>query len=179
MSDEFTGTSYVKQYIEAERGRSGGAVLLARRRTAAAGRGFYRRAMAFQEKYADGKKIRKTSSRPTARWSMRSGATCLPETISHAGVGFTDGPQDIHDTFRLTKGAAKPTFERVMQTIGMFRRSGVECQHRSVVNKLEEGRGGRDLPLFPRYGAQQVHAVLLAVSTSSTSRLPPSADRLA
>ena len=43
---------------------------------------------------------------------------------SRVGISL-DGPQDSHDAFRLTKGG-RPTFERVMRTIGMFQRSGVE-----------------------------------------------------
>ena len=69
-------------------------------------------------------------------------------------VGLSlDGPGDIHDAFRLTRGG-KPTFERVMRTVGMFRHSGVEFNTLSVVNRCCEGRGGE----IYRFFRDEVHS---------------------
>ena len=86
MSDELLEL-YVKQYIEANEVPTvqfcwhGGEPLLL-------GVDFYRKAMDFQQKYADGRRSR-TSSRPTARWFTRRGATSLPGTIFWWGFRST------------------------------------------------------------------------------------------
>ena len=149
MSDELLEL-YVKQYIEANEVPTvqfcwhGGEPLLL-------GVDFYRRAMGFQRKYADGKRIENT---------LQTNGTLVDEALCDlfAGNNFLvgislDGPQDIHDAFRLTKGG-KPTFERVMRTIEMFQRSGVEYNTLSVVNKLCEGRGGE----IYRFFRDEVHS---------------------
>ena len=143
MSDELLEL-YVKQYIEANEVPTvqfcwhGGEPLLL-------GVDFYRKAMDFQQKYADGKKIENI---------LQTNSTLVDEAWCDlfAGNNFLvgislDGPQDIHDAFRLTKGG-RPTFERVMRTIEMFQRSGVEYNTLSVVNRLCEGRGGEIYRFF-------------------------------
>lgn len=68
--------------------------------------------------------------------------------VEHFLVGVSlDGPEDIHDAFRLTKGG-KPTFARVMETVRMFERSGVEFNTLSVVNRRCEGRGAEIYRFF-------------------------------
>ncbi len=136
MSDELLEL-YIKQYIEANEVPvvqfcwHGGEPLLL-------GVEFYRRAIELQQKYAAGKRIENT---------LQTNATLVDErwcelfAENHFLVGVSlDGPEDIHDAFRRTK-AARPTFARVMESIGMFRRSGVEYNTLSVVNRLGEGRG--------------------------------------
>ncbi len=136
MNDELLEL-YIKQYIEANEVPvvqfcwHGGEPLLL-------GVEFYRRAIELQQKYAAGKRIENT---------LQTNATLVDErwcelfAENHFLVGVSlDGPEDIHDAFRRTK-AARPTFARVMESIGMFRRSGVEYNTLSVVNRLCEGRG--------------------------------------
>ncbi len=128
---------YIKQYIEANEVPvvqfcwHGGEPLLL-------GVEFYRRVIELQQKYAAGKRIENT---------LQTNATLVDErwceffAENHFLVGVSlDGPEDIHDAFRRTK-AARPTFARVMEAIEMFRRSGVEYNTLSVVNRLCEGRG--------------------------------------
>ena len=143
MSDELLEL-YVKQYIEANEVPTvqfcwhGGEPLLL-------GVDFYRKAMALQEKYAGGKKIENILQ---TNGTLVDEAWCDLFAGNNFLVGISlDGPQDIHDAFRLTKGG-KPTFERVMRTIEMFQRSGVEYNTLSVVNKLCEGRGGEIYRFF-------------------------------
>jgi len=143
MSDELLEL-YVKQYIEANEVPTvqfcwhGGEPLLL-------GVDFYRKAMDFQQKYADGKKIENILQ---TNGTLVDEAWCDLFAGNNFLVGISlDGPQDIHDAFRLTKGG-RPTFERVMRTIEMFQRSGVEYNTLSVVNRLCEGRGGEIYRFF-------------------------------
>ena len=143
MSDELL-ESYVRQYIEANDVPTvtfcwhGGEPLLL-------GLGFYRKAMALQKKYADGKRIENTLQ---TNGTLVDGEWCDLFAENNFLVGISlDGPQDIHDAFRVTKGG-QPTFERVMRTIGMFRERGVEYNTLSVVNRLCEGRGAEIYRFF-------------------------------
>ena len=100
---------------------------------------FYRRAMELQRRYADGKRIENTLQ---TNGTLVDEAWCDLFAANNFLVGLSlDGPGDIHDAFRLTRGG-KPTFERVMRTVGMFGRSAVEFNTLSVVNRRCEGRGG-------------------------------------
>ncbi|MBQ7296697.1 MAG: radical SAM protein, partial [Alistipes sp.] len=136
MSDELL-ERYIRQYIEANEVDlvqfcwHGGEPLLL-------GIDFYRRALALQEKYADGKRIENVLQ---TNGTLVDDAWCDLFAAHHFLVGISlDGPEDIHDAFRLTKGG-EPTFARVMQTIERFQRHGVEYNTLSVVNRLCEGRG--------------------------------------
>ena len=137
MDDELL-EMYIRQYIEANEVDTvqfcwhGGEPLLL-------GTDFYRRAMALQKKYAAGKRIENTiqtnGTLVTEEW-------CGLFTENNFLVGISlDGPQDIHDAFRLTKGG-RPTFEKVMSAISMFRKTGVEFNTLSVVSSLCGKRGG-------------------------------------
>ena len=101
MSDELLEL-YVRQYIEANDVPTvqfcwhGGEPLLL-------GIDFYARAMELQRKYAGGKRIENTlqtnGTLVNERW-------CELFAANNFLVGLSlDGPEDIHDAFRLTKGA--------------------------------------------------------------------------
>ncbi len=136
MNDELLET-YIRQYIEANEVPvvqfcwHGGEPLLL-------GLDFYRRAMALQQRYADGKRIENTL--------QTNGTLVTPEwcelfAANRFLVGVSlDGPRDIHDAFRQDKGG-RPTFDRVMRAIELFRTHGVEYNTLSVVNRHCEGRG--------------------------------------
>lgn len=143
MSDELLEL-YIRQYIEANEVPTvqfcwhGGEPLLL-------GLDFYRRALELQRKYADGKRIENTlqtnGTLVDERW-------CELFARGNFLVGLSlDGPADVHDAFRLTKGG-RPTFDRVMRTVEFFRRSGVEYNTLSVVNRLSEGRGAEIYRFF-------------------------------
>ena len=143
MSDELLEL-YVRQYIEANEVPTvqfcwhGGEPLLL-------GVDFYRKAMDFQQKYADGKKIENILQ---TNGTLVDEAWCDLFASNNFLVGVSlDGPEDIHDAFRLTKGG-KPTFARVMETVRMFERSGVEFNTLSVVNRRCEGRGAEIYRFF-------------------------------
>ncbi len=152
MSDELLEL-YVKQYICANEVDTvqfcwhGGEPLLL-------GVDFYRRAMEFQRKYADGKRIENTLQ---TNGTLVDEAWCDLFASNNFLVGVSlDGPEDIHDAFRLTKGGKPPSR-------ASWRRADVRTQRRgvntlSVVIAVRRPRRG-DLPLLPRHGPQQIHAV--------------------
>lgn len=143
MSDELL-ERYIRQYIEANDVPvvqfcwHGGEPLLL-------GIDFYRRALELQRRYADGKRIENTlqtnGTLVDERW-------CALFAENRFLVGLSlDGPRDIHDAFRRTKGG-EPTFDRVMQCVELFRRTGVEFNTLSVVNSRSEGRGAEIYRFF-------------------------------
>lgn len=111
MSDELLEL-YVRQYIQANEVPTvqfcwhGGEPLLL-------GLDFYRKAVALQRRYADGKHIENT---------LQTNGVLIDETWAEffaanaflVGVSL-DGPEEIHDAFRTTKGGA-PTFGQVMRS---------------------------------------------------------------
>jgi uncharacterized protein len=99
---------------------------------------FYRKALEFEEKYADGKKIHNTIQ--TNGTLLDDGwASFLADNDFLVGISI-DGPRDIHDKFRKDKGQ-NPTFDRVIQGIRLLSRHGVKFNTMSTVNSASEGRG--------------------------------------
>lgn len=136
MSDELLEL-YVKQYIEANEVPKvtfvwhGGEPLMLPVE-------FYRKALAFQAKYAGGKEIENTLQ---TNGLLIDEAWCRLFAEGGFLVGVSiDGPADIHDAYRRNRAGA-PTFERVLRGIEMLRSHGVEFNTLSVVNRLSEGRG--------------------------------------
>ena len=102
------------------------------------GMDFYRKALAFEQKYANGKTIHNTletngtlMDRAWAEFFRRNGFLI--------GISI-DGPREIHDKYRKDKGGL-PTFDKVMRAIELLRTSGVEFNTMSTVNKASEGKG--------------------------------------
>ena len=99
---------------------------------------FYRKAIEFQQKYAEGKTIHNTiqtnGTLITHEW-----AAFFREHNFLVGISI-DGPADIHDKFRKDKGG-QPTFDKVMRGLTILRQRGVEFNTMTTVNKASEGRG--------------------------------------
>lgn len=99
---------------------------------------FYRKAVEFQRKFADGKIIHNTlqtnGTLITSEW-----ADFFRENDFLIGVSI-DGPADIHDKFRKDKGG-QPTFNKVMHAVSLLRQRGVQFNTMTTVNKASEGRG--------------------------------------
>lgn len=99
---------------------------------------FYRKAIGFQKKYADGKNIFNT---------LQTNGTLITEDFASffhdnaflIGISI-DGPEDIHDRFRRDKGGA-PTFDKVIRGLERLYRHGVEYNTMTTINKASEGRG--------------------------------------
>jgi uncharacterized protein len=99
---------------------------------------FYRKALAFEKKYAAGKKINNTIQ--TNGVLLDQGWTdFFRENGFLVGISI-DGPREIHDKYRKDKGGA-PTFDKVMHGIELLRTAGVEFNTMSTVNKASEGKG--------------------------------------
>ena len=99
---------------------------------------FYRKALEFEKKYADGKVVHNTL--------QTNGTLITPEWAEFfrrndflVGISI-DGPQDIHDRYRKDK-AGRPTFDRVMAGLRLLQLGGVAFNTMSTVNKYSEGRG--------------------------------------
>lgn len=128
---------FIKEYIAANDVRDvffnwhGGEPLLA-------GLDFYRKAMAFQKKYADGKHIHNTLQ-TNATLITREWAEFFRANNFLIGVSL-DGPQNVHDRYRGGKGGAS-VFDRVVKGIMELYRAGVQYNVMATVNKQSEGRG--------------------------------------
>ena len=99
---------------------------------------FYRKALAFERRYADGKVIHNTL--------QTNGTLITPEWAEFfrkndflVGISI-DGPRDIHDRYRKDK-AGRPSFDRVLAGLRLLRQGGVEFNTMSTVNHFSEGRG--------------------------------------
>ena len=99
---------------------------------------FFRKAVSFQKRYAGDKKVfnsvQTNGTLLTPEW-----ARFFRENGFLVGLSL-DGPQDIHDRYRLDRGGA-PTFQRVMAGLRLLREEGVEFNTLSTVNRASEGRG--------------------------------------
>ncbi len=149
MSDEVL-REYIKQYIEANDVPvvsfcwHGGEPLLA-------GVKFYEKALYYQQKYANGKKIENALQTNSLlindEWCslFRRGNFLL-------GVSL-DGPQDIHDSFRLD-GGGRGTFDRVMRSVERLKANSVEFNTLSVVNSKCAGRGKEIYNFFKAIGSR-------------------------
>jgi len=143
MSDELLET-YIRQYIEANEvdtvnfcWHGGEPTLL--------GVDYYRKAVALQKKYAGGKKIANTIQ---TNGTMLDTKWCDFFAENEFLVGLSlDGPRDIHDAFRMTKGRAA-TYKTVMRAARMMRSAGVEFNTLSVVSRLCEKRGAEIYRFF-------------------------------
>ncbi len=136
MSDELLET-YIRQYIEGASQQNisfcwhGGEPLMA-------GLPFYRKAMELQRKYAGGKVIENTLQ---TNGILVNEEWCSFFKDNNFLIGLSlDGPEDIHDSFRRDCGGA-PTFARVMKSVELMTRMGVEFNLLSTVNARSEGRG--------------------------------------
>lgn len=136
MSNELL-EEYIKQYVEGNSQQNiifcwhGGEPLLA-------GLPFYRRAMNYQEKYRGEKNIENTLQTNgvliTEEW-------CEFFRENNFLIGLSlDGPKDIHDAYRRDNGGI-PTFERVIKSVELMKKHGVEFNILATVNARSEGRG--------------------------------------
>ena len=130
MSDEVLET-YIRQYIQQQDAQEinfawqGGEPTLL-------GADFFRKAVAIQTKYAEGRTIHN---------ALQTNATLLDDawggflSENHFLVGVSiDGPTDLHDAYRVDKHG-EPTFDRVMQGLEALKRHGVDFNTMTVVSR--------------------------------------------
>lgn len=103
-----------------------------------AGKEFFRKAVALQQKYAEGKTVENSIQ---TNGLLVDDEWCQIFRDNNFLVGVSiDGPEHIHDTHRLDAGG-NPTFARVMKGIERLYRNRVEYNTLTTVNIHSEGRG--------------------------------------
>ena len=92
---------------------------------------FYKKALALQKKYANGKQIDNVIQ---TNGTLLTDEWCEFFAKNHWLVGISiDGPQEYHDHYRVTP-AEKPSWEKVMQGIQLLKKHRVEWNAMAVVN---------------------------------------------
>ena len=92
---------------------------------------FYKKALALQKKYAQGKQI---DNAIQTNGTLLTDEWCEFFAKNHWLVGISiDGPQEYHDHYRVTP-AGKPSWEKVMQGIQLLKKHRVEWNAMAVVN---------------------------------------------
>ena len=139
MADELLET-YVRQLIEAhfrvpvvEVAWQGGEPTLM-------GLDFFRRSVELVDRYLQpGQRaaytIQTNGTKLDAEW-----ATFLRQHEFLVGISI-DGPREVHDTFRVTKGG-RGSFDQVMRGLGELRAEGVEFNVLTTVHAANEHHGG-------------------------------------
>lgn len=93
---------------------------------------FFRKAVAFQQQHAGGKRI--TNALQT-NGVLLDDEWCEFFTANGFLIGLSvDGPRELHDRYRVDKGR-KPTFDRVMAGLAMLKKHRTEFNTLTVVNR--------------------------------------------
>lgn len=92
---------------------------------------FYRKAIEFQKRYANGRQIDNVIQ---TNGTLLTDEWCEFLKVNRWLVGISiDGPQEFHDEYRSTR-TGKPTWTKVMQGIRLLKKHGVEWNAMAVVN---------------------------------------------
>ena len=136
MSDELL-ENYIRANIEGNNSPviafawHGGEPLLA-------GKEFFRKAIALQQKYAEGRTVENSIQ---TNGLLVDDEWCAIFRDNNFLVGVSiDGPESIHDAHRVDAGG-QPTFARVMRGIEKLYRNRVEYNTLTTINIHSEGRG--------------------------------------
>ncbi|HTZ74286.1 MAG TPA: anaerobic sulfatase-maturation protein [Candidatus Aquilonibacter sp.] len=130
MSDDVL-ESYVRQYIQAQQAETinfawqGGEPTLL-------GVDFFRRVVAFQAEYANGKRIENAFQTNGVLLDDAWGEF-LAQNKFLVGLSI-DGPRELHDRYRVDKGG-QPTFNRIVAGLNVLKKHGVDFNTLTVVNR--------------------------------------------
>ena len=103
-----------------------------------AGKDFFRKAVALQQRYAEGKTVENSIQ---TNGLLIDDEWCQIFRDNNFLVGVSiDGPESIHDAHRVDAGG-NPTFARVMKGIERLYRNRVEYNTLTTINIHSEGRG--------------------------------------
>lgn len=103
-----------------------------------AGKEFFRKAVALEQKYAEGRTVENSIQ---TNGLLLDDEWCAIFRDNNFLVGVSiDGPEHIHDAHRVDTGG-QPTFARVMKGIERLYRNRVEYNTLTTVNIHSEGRG--------------------------------------
>jgi uncharacterized protein len=129
--DDAVLTEYVRQYIQSQpvpeinfAWQGGEPTLL--------GVEFFRKAVALQKKFADGKTIFNAIQ---TNGTLLDDEWCEFLAVNKFLVGLSiDGPAELHDKYRVDK-RQQPTLEKVMRGLELLKKHGVEFNTLTVVNR--------------------------------------------
>lgn len=94
---------------------------------------FFRKVIALQTRYADGRKI---SNAIQTNGTLLDDAWCAFLTEHQFLVGLSiDGPRELHDRYRVDK-RQQPTFDAVMRGLGLLKKHRTEFNTLTVVNRV-------------------------------------------
>lgn len=138
MADEMLET-YVRQLVEAHAGAPVVEVAWQGGEPTLMGLPFFRRAVELLDTYLHPGQsvvytIQTNATKLDAEW-----AAFFREHEVLVGISI-DGPREIHDTFRVTKGG-RGSFDQVMRGLGHLRDGGVEFNVLTTVHAANEQRG--------------------------------------
>ena len=112
---------------------------------------FYRKALSLQQKYAGGRRIDNVIQ---TNGTLLTDEWCEFFAQNHWLVGISiDGPQPDHDHYRLT-AAGKPSWKKVMQSIKLLKKHGVEWNAMAVVNAYNANHPLEFYRFFKENGCQ-------------------------
>ena len=132
MSDEVL-EQYIRQYIAGVNGpevvfswQGGEPTLL--------GLDFYRKVVALEKKYAKPFQVIQNDLQTNGTLLNDEWAAFLKENRFLVGLSI-DGPREIHDKYRVTKGR-KPTFDKVFGATKLLKRHGVPFNTLTCINRF-------------------------------------------
>jgi len=154
MSDDIL-ESYIKQYIDSQDTEEivfswqGGEPTLI-------GLDFFRKAVSFQKKYANGKQITNTIQ---TNGTLLTDKWCEFFSEHHFLVGLSlDGPEHIHDQYRIDRGG-KPTFELVMKALSLLKKHQVEYNILTCVSRYSSYRPLEIYQFFKQQNIQYIQFI--------------------
>ncbi|PKF49486.1 anaerobic sulfatase maturase [Enterovibrio nigricans] len=154
MSDE-TLERFVQQYIEDANAPQVSFVWQGGEPTLA-GLDFFRKAVALQQKYANGKVI--TNSLQTNGIAInKQWVAFLKENQFLVGISL-DGTQAAHDKYRITLSGGD-TYQKVKQTVQMFNEAGVEYNVLCTVNSANWNKGKQVYNNIKQMGARFIQFI--------------------
>jgi len=135
--------AYIRQLLEAHEGATEVVVTWQGGEPTIMGLEFFRRSIELQKAYArPGQRILNTLQTNATLLDDEWGAF-LKQNDFLVGISV-DGPADIHDTYRVSKGGM-PTFERVMRGLGHLKEHGVEW---NVLTALHAANGDQGVRVY-------------------------------
>ena len=163
MSDEVL-EEYVRQYIQSQpipeisfAWQGGEPTLL--------GVEFFRKAVALQKKYAQGKTI---SNAIQTNGTLLDDEWCEFLAANRFLVGISiDGPAELHDKYRVDKGQ-KPTFDRVMRGLELLKKHRVDFNTLTVVNRANSQKPLEVYRFLKSIGSQFLQFIPLVERAAST-----------
>ncbi|CDN31207.1 Putative arylsulfatase regulatory protein [Mucinivorans hirudinis] len=171
MSDELL-EEYVAQYIEANDTPRvdfcwhGGEPLMA-------GMDFYRKALAFQNRYKGTKEIGNTLQ---TNGLLLTDDFCKFFADNNFLIGISiDGPESVHNATRFT-ASGEGTFARVMQAIERMHRHKTEFNTLSAVSRYSQGRGAEIYRFMKAIGSRYMQFLPVVEYQKDGVICPPEAD---